>query len=80
MMPQDHILLGGNLPNIACLDVWRKLQIQVHDVQDDELFSQAHSIEAVPPSIVFPYGHCHCVLVQWDEDAEETGIGGESLY
>jgi Plavaka transposase len=80
MTPQDRILLGGDPPHIACLDVWRKLRIRVHDVQDDELFSQAHSIEAVPPSIAFPYGHCHCVLVRWDEDAEETGISGESLY
>jgi hypothetical protein len=77
LTPQDHILLGEDAPTVACLDVWRRLRIRTPDVQDDDLVSQAHSIEAVPPSTAFPYGHCHCVLVKWDDRAQAQGIEGE---
>lgn len=77
-LTQRDLVLTGNGPAIvACLDVWRKLRIRIPDVQDDDVISQAHSIEAVPPSAAFPYGHCHCVLVRWDADAQPEGIEGE---
>ena len=77
MTAGDHSLIGNDPPIIACIDVWRKLRIHIPDVQDDDLISQAHSIEAVPPSTIFPYGHCHCVLVQRDDDAQPTGVAGK---
>ena len=77
MTAGDHSLIGNDPPIIACIDVRRKLRIRTPDVQDNDLISQAHSIEAVPPSTAFPYGHCHCVLVQWDDNAEPTGVDGK---
>jgi hypothetical protein len=77
MTAKDRSLIGNDPPTIACIDVWRKLRIRIPDVQDSDLISQAHSIDAVPPSTGFPYGHCHCVLVQWNDDAQPTGIAGK---
>jgi hypothetical protein len=77
MTDKDRSLIGNDAPTIACIDVWRKLRIRISDVQDNDLISQAHSIEAIPPSTAFPYGHCHCVLVRWDDDAQATGIAGK---
>jgi Plavaka transposase len=80
LTPQDRVLLGEDAPTVAYLDVWRKLRIRTPDVQDDDLVSQAHSIEAVPPSTAFPYGHCHCVLIKWDDQAQAQGIEGEFIF
>jgi hypothetical protein len=64
---------------VACIDVWRKLTIRAPDVQDDELVSMEHSVEAVPPSPDLPYGRCHCVLVHCGDQAAATGIEGTLL-
>jgi hypothetical protein len=73
---------GGNVDwmnhgfRIACLDVWHKLSIRVPNVQDEDIVSILHTVEAVPPSPSLPYGHCNCVLVHRDNDAESIGIRG----
>jgi len=61
---------------IACLDVWNKLTIRAPNVQDEDIFSIIHAVEAVPPNPSLPYGRCNCVLVHRDDEAESIGIRG----
>jgi hypothetical protein len=76
--------LGGMNPldranwefTIVCLDVWKKLTIRMPNVQDEDICSIIHSVEAVAPSESLPYGRCHCVLVHRSDDAEPFGIQG----
>ncbi|CCA74944.1 related to Zn-finger domain-containing protein-Laccaria bicolor [Serendipita indica DSM 11827] len=57
-------------------NVWENMRIRNPDVQDDEVFSQTHTVQALPPSPQYPCGHCHCVLVHNGEEAEPTGVQG----
>jgi hypothetical protein len=83
---RDAYFLKGGMATFAdqelrvdSVDVWRKLTIRAPDVQDDELVSIEHSVEAIPLSSDLPYGRCHCVLVHSDDQAAATGITGTSL-
>lgn len=77
MTDADHRLLARDLPlRVATLDVWHKLRIRASDVQDENRVSQAHSIEAFPPSTDRPYGSCHCVLIRCDDNAQSSGVEG----
>lgn len=44
---------------IVCLDVWSKLTIRMPNVQDEDICSITHSVEAVAPSQSLPHGRCH---------------------
>jgi hypothetical protein len=71
--------LADRALEVLCVDVWRKLTIRAPDIQDDDLVSIEHSVEAVPPSTELPYGRCHCVLVHCSDEASTTGIQGMQL-
>ncbi|CCA76984.1 hypothetical protein PIIN_10969, partial [Serendipita indica DSM 11827] len=66
----------GHLQNLCHADVWESLTICLPDVQDEDLQSRAHTINAQPPNDKYPYGHCHCVLVTDSPDACTAGIEG----
>jgi len=67
---------NANVPKVNWVDVWKNLKIRVPDIQDQSECSQPHTVEALPPSKDFPYGHCHCVLIPASPEVELIGIEG----
>jgi hypothetical protein len=70
---------GAALPKVNWVDVWNNLKIRAPDIQDQSECSVPHTVEALPPSTNFPYGHCHCVLVHISPEAKLTRIQGMQM-
>jgi hypothetical protein len=76
--PSDRAQNG--IADVWYADVWEKIIIRVPDVQNDEEFSNLHTVEARPPDNErYPFGHGHCVLIHATGEAQAVGIEGQFL-
>ena len=62
--------------HFTAVDVWVQLRLHSRLTQDPDSDAPPVAVQALPPSVEYPYGRCNCILVQDTASAQTAGVKG----
>lgn len=62
--------------SISHANVWLSFRLASSTIQDEDVEARTVTVQALPPSDIYPFGRCNTILVADNEEAERTSIEG----